>query len=467
MTHQNFPILGNVMGELNLITGNEDAEINQLSEVILKDPNLTSLVLKVANSVQYNLSHSHINTVSRAIVHIGLKGVRAICISSLVLDTLVHGKPKDRVLKLVAQGIHAATQARNLFQAMGEEDGGEEVFIAALLFNLGEMGFWASDDNPEKHQDLLNDSPEIRREAMAKILGTSFKAITLELARQWHLGEVLEQALYPRDNASLKVKAVVTGERLSRAACYGWQSPQLKKVLKEVADYTGMSMSAALKKIKEGGDEAAEVALSYGVAEACPLIPSSLEDFVLEKPSSANKILKSDSHLQLSILRDLSIATQENVSVNTIFQMVLEGMHRGIGLERVCLAFIKGRKLEGKHMLGEGVESWHSNFVMDISPFSENIFTRCIELGGSCWFKPDSSSKDNDLYSNDVVKVLHHFPCFIHVIEVDNRKVAVFYADRSDFGGKLSHEQFESFKHFCSQAQISLNLLSKNKSQGR
>ncbi len=122
---------------------------------------------------------------------------------------------------------------------------------------------------------------KVRRQAMEKVLGTSFKAITRELAKEWKLGDTLEQALYPRSDASDKVKAVVTGERLSRAALYGWESPQLKKVLQEVADYTGMSMEDALKKVKEGGDQAAEVALSYVVfPEACPLIPTSLEDFL-------------------------------------------------------------------------------------------------------------------------------------------------------------------------------------------
>ncbi len=81
------------------------------------------------------------------------------------------------------------------------------------------------------------------------------------------------------------------------------ESPQLKKVLQEVADYTGMSMEDALKKVKEGGDQAAEVALSYGVPEACPLIPTSLEDFVFEQAKPISKAMKGDSSIQLSVLR--------------------------------------------------------------------------------------------------------------------------------------------------------------------
>lgn len=459
---QNLPVLGNVIGELNKITGSDDSNVNQLAEVILKDPNLTSHVLKVANSVQYNYSKAQINTVSRAIVHIGLKGVRAICISSMVMDSLLKQKPKERVLELIAQGFHAATQARNLLKTSdGEDDLAEEVFIGGLLFNLGEMAFWMSEEIDDSNHDLFSDSPKVRRDAMEDILGTSFKAITLELAKQWKLGDTLEKALYPREDASLKVKAVVTGERLSRAALYGWESPQLKKVLSEVAEYTGMSLEEALKVVKAGGDQAAQVALSYGVSEACPLIPNSIEDFVLEKPKPESKILKGDSGLQLNILRELSAATQERLDVNTIFQMVLEGMHRGIGLERVCVAFIKGHKLTAKYMLGEGTEHWRTSFLLDVGPFTDSIFTDAMEKGGSHWYTQDDVAKREELFPVDQTTILGKWPSFVHVLEVEDRRVAVFYADRWSFGGKLSEGQFDSFKHFCMQAQMSLNVLSQ------
>ncbi len=466
LKHQNLPVLGNVVGELNKITGSDDSNVNQLAEVILKDPNLTAHVLKVANSVHYNYSKAQINTVSRAIVHIGLKGVRAICISCMVMDSLVKQKPKERVMALIAQGFHAATQARNLLKtADGEEDVGEEVFIGALLYNLGEMAFWLSEKVDESNQDLFSESPKVRRAAMEGILGTSFKAITAELAKEWKLGETLEQALYPRKDASLKVKAVVTGERLSRASLYGWESPQLKKVLKEVSDYTGMPLEDALQKVKLGGDQAAQVALSYGVPEACPLIPNSMEDFVLDKPKPTDKVMKGDASLQLNILRDLSNATQEGLEVNTIFQMVLEGIHRGIGLERVCIAFIKGHKLAAKYVLGEGTEHWRTSFLLDVGPFTDSIFTNAMENGGSHWFTQETQEQHPEFYPAEQVTILGKMPSFVHVLEVDGRRVALFYADRWTFGGKLSETQFDSFQHFCQQAQMSLNLLSQNKSR--
>ncbi|WP_245792242.1 HDOD domain-containing protein [Teredinibacter waterburyi] len=457
---QNMPVLGDVIAELNKITGSDDADVNQLAEVILRDPHLTTHVLRIANSVQYNYSKVLINTVSRAIVLIGLKGVRAMCISLLVMDSLLTDQPKERLLALVAQGFHAATQARNLAQRI-DDKAGEEVFVAALLFNLGEMAFWASEDVVADNANLLSDDAKVRRSAMEEVLGTSFKAITRELAKHWKLGDTLEQALYPTHHSSLKVKAVVAGERLSRAALYGWESPQVRKVLKEVIEYTGQAEDEALEMVRQGADQAAQVALNYGVAQACPLIPSSTRLHTELPKTPASRILKGDPKLQLSILRELGTATQDRLDVNTIFQMVLEGMHRGIGLERVCLAFIDRHKLKAKYALGDSTEHWRSRFVFDIGPYSENLFTKAIQTGGAHWFNSEEITRDSSLYSAEIIPILGRFPAFTSVLQLDQRKVALFYADRWSFGGKLDEDQFESFKHFASQAEYSLRVLTK------
>lgn len=332
-----------------------------------------------------------------------------------------------------------------------------------MLYNLGEMAFWAAQEMNPENEALVNDDMRVRRQAMEKQLGTSFKAVTKELARHWKLGDTLEQVLAPTEKSSDTVKAVITGERISRAALFGWRSPQVKKVVTEVAELLGISEDQADAMVKTSADQAAEVALDFGVNEACPLIPSSRSE-VAKKAKPGSKILKGDAMLQLNILRDLSNATYERMDVNTIFQMVVEGMHRGIGLERVVIAFIKKRKLQAKYMLGEGTEHWRSGFLFDVGPYSESIFTHAMEKGGTHWFNQDAITNQTNLFPEDLVTIVGRFPSFVSSLQIDDRKVAMFYADRWNFGGRLSEDQFESFKHFSNQAQSSLNLLS---SKGR
>jgi HD-like signal output (HDOD) protein len=460
LKQKNMPVLGSVIAELNKITGSDESDANQLAEVILRDPNLTSHVLRVANSVQYNYGNQKINTVSRAIVLIGLKGMRAICISLLILDRLLSGSPKERVLKLIAQGFHAATQAQRLIDSE-DNSVNEEVFIAGLLYNLGEMAFWMSEEVNQDTVGLMSDDPKLRAEAMEKILGTSFKAITRELAKHWKLGETLVNSLFPKDSKDPKIQAVITGERISRASLYGWDSPQVRKVLVEVAKYKGISVVDALEQIKQTANAASDNAESYGVSEAVPMIPRSGQTEALVTAKPVSKVMQPDPSLQLSILRELSTAARDKTDVNTIFQMVIEGMHRGVGLERVAISFINGHKLKLKYVLGESADHWRSSFLFDVGPYSDNIFTHTRDKADACWFTESEQNASPELYPPDIVRVLGKMPSFTYPLQIGDRCAAIFYADRWTFGGELDNDQFESFKHFAVQAQDALTALSK------
>lgn len=458
LTKQNMPVVGKVIAELNTLTGRDDTDVNQLAEVILRDPNLTSHVLRVANSVYFNHSGSSINTVSRAIVLIGLKGMRAICISLLLIDFLLKKGPRDRLLQVIARGLHAATQARDLVVGQNAE-GAEEVFIAALLFNLGEMAFLANEQLGDEHFGLFSDDVEERHDAMDRILGTSFKAITRALAKHWRLGETLEHALYPGKDPDPKVRAVILGERLSRAALEGWNSDAVSKVIDDISRYTYLERDQCLSLAKESAERAAEVALQYGVAQVCPLIPG--KSFKAASENESDKILRGDPRLQLNILRELAAATAERAHVNTIFQMVIEGMHRGIGLERVALACIQQQVAQCKYVLGEGTEGWRTSFAFDVGSSSENIFTHAIAQPGATWIDAGYIEQHRHFYSADIEQVIGRNPAFIFVLRVGERTPALFYADRGEWGGKLDKDQFDNFRHFASQAQINLNLLSQ------
>jgi HD-like signal output (HDOD) protein len=457
-----LPVLAGVIRELNELTGSDEADVNQLAEAILKDANLTSQVLRIANSVHYNPSSFPINTVSRAVVLIGFTGVRAICISSMVIDSLLGKEPRDRLLESMAKAFHAAVQSRSLIRKTTDEDVKEEVFIAALLYHLGDMSFWAcAGETADEMDQLLQDDKMSLKEAMQEVLGTSFKSITRELANIWKLGDTLREALDPpKRQLSPKVVAVLIGEEISRNAALGWNSPEMGETLYKVSRFTGLDFSNAKQLVVDAADEAASVALTYGAPRVCHLIPSSQEKNRPEAEQDS-RILKSDPQVQLNILRELSNAISENLDVNTIFQMTLEGLHRGIGLERVVVAFIRKTDIFARYVLGEGTEDWREKFLYSIAPTEDNIFTHAIAQRGPLWITAKDIEKYKHLYSTEIISLLGKAPAFISVVTISDRDVAVFYADRWKFGGVLNDAQFESFRHFIVQTQSSLELLAR------
>lgn len=457
-----MPVLANVVKELNELTGSDDADVNQLADVILKDANLTSQVLRIANSVQYNPSNFPINTVSRAIVLIGFTGVRAICISVMVIDSLLGREPRERLLQGMARGFHAAVQARNLVKRRGGQ-AQEEVFIAALLYHLGDMTFLACGaEAADEFEALVQSGDMAEKEAAEAVLGTSFKAITRGLASVWKLGDTLGQALYPPPSPSDEVVAVRLGEEISRCAVHGWQSAEMAVLIQRAAKYCGIDVNQARQMILDMADEAAAVALTYGASRICHLIPGSGSAGGGEA-GAAKPALKADPQLQLNILRELSNALVEKLDVNTVFQMVLEGMHRGIGLERVVVAFIQQGEVKARYALGEGTESWRKQFVFPIDAKQDNIFTRAIEAGEPQWINRWRDDSSGRLYSRDMHRLIGCHAALLSVVSIGSRDVALFYADRCGSRGRLDRDQFASFRHFVMQTQLSLQLLTQKR----
>ncbi|MEY4590431.1 MAG: hypothetical protein RL497_2507 [Pseudomonadota bacterium] len=455
---QSMPVASDVVAELNKLTGSDDATLHQMGEVILRDPHLTSHVLRVANSVVHNHGRAPINTVSRAISLLGVKGMRAISISVLFIDSLMAKGPKTHLLQLMAKGFHAANQAKNLIMRF-DEQAAEEVFVAALLHHLGEMAFWSCEKLTPERQQLLNADTK-KRDAYARAyLGTGFKEISLGLAKHWKLGSPLVESLEAGDMEapSRKVQVILLAERISQAAPLGWESPQMQAIVNEIAELSQVDPSIALIWVLDGAEQAAEIALKYGAQELCALIPGRDHRMDTSRTLAIGRVLQPDPQVQLNILRELGAANAEAQDVNTIFKMVIEGMHRGIGLERVVLAFIQNHRVSAKFVLGQGTEQWKQQFDFDANPFCENLFTQAIRTGGAVWFKDHELKRLSALSDSiPIIGCLGEQECLLFALDVNGRKPAIFYADRGGFGGAVSQDIFESFRHFALQAQSNL-----------
>lgn len=462
LARNSMPVAGNIIVELNKLSEGNEGDLNNLAELILRDPNLTSHVLRVANSIQYNISEKRTNTVSRAIVMIGLKGMRALCISLMLIDSLLKNGAKQRMLEIMAQSFHAATQAR-AYVACGDAgsssdaEAAEEVFIAALLYNFGEMAYWASNDLSAQNQKFLKGTQAQRNQAVEQALGTSFNRITGGLAKQWKLGQTLEEALASPKVPSAKAKAVLLGEKISRAALDGWNSPRVNKLLEEITEHTDETTEACLKKLKARAEEALDIAKQFGAANVCCMIPGPDHAFIQEEPAlKARRIMQCDPQLQLNILRELTATAAEKHNVNTVFQMVIEGIHRGVGMERVAIAFIKDFRAKAKHSLGYGAEHWKETFDFDVGPFADNVIAEAVDKGGFLWADTQFYRRHKNVRPKDTVKVLGEVDSLIFVFEVNGKKPGLIYADRADFGGLITQNHADSFHHFATQAQYCL-----------
>jgi hypothetical protein len=206
------------------------------------------------------------------------------------------------------------------------------------------------------------------------------------------------------------------------------------------------------------------VALEYGAAKVCPLMPNQRKRIDKTETPSKATILHADPSLQLKILRDLVSSINEGVDINTIFQMTLEGMHRGIGLERVALAFFQGDLIRGKYILGEQTEHWRGKFTFSVaSEAAPTIFSASLHKPQPVWLDKTFIDRNADLYAAPMLQLLDKLPCFIGILHINNRNAALFYADRGTTNEALTEEHFDAFKHFLAQAEVSVQTIANKK----
>ena len=468
LSEQEMPALATTVRRLRKLACQDDASVGQLVKVILKDPALTSNVIRIANSVHYNVSNTKTNTISRAIIIVGFEAIRSICITVKVIEALLGDAPNERLMNLVAQSFHAAMQAKTLAKKLGAEDQ-EEVFIAALLYHLGEAAFWCyGGDTVQMVDAKLRIPGASKRAVVEEVLGTGFDQVSVGLAKSWRLGDTLIQVLEDPHQGHPPVRAVILGQAMAEAAKKGWDSVPAQKIMKKMAKFSGLKLKDMQQQVLECADQTAKMSKVWGAGKIRHLIPSTQkmkhELASGEVPSAVvdaaneSEFIQANSELQLSILRELSTLMYAKVDVNLVFNMVLEGIHRGVGLDRALLALksADGKALLGKYVLGENCETFGDRFNFSLS--GDHAFSYCMKNLEPIWFGHSASGPVKHLYTSELKAVLDAKDFFCGPIIVKNRAVGIFYGDYQQSKRPLNDEQFASFRHFVQQASMSLSM---------
>jgi HD-like signal output (HDOD) protein len=477
LSNVQLPVLSGVMQEVNAVTKCGKSSAEQLSEIIMRDAALTAKVLRMSNSVANTRSSNKITTISRAVVHLGFKGIKAISLSIMLVDSLMKNQDKQRMMEWMGRGFHTAVQAESLIGLAGN-DNDEEVFITALLLHVGDMAFWSMKG---QYVNLLDGALATTGDATNpklenKVLGTTIKDVGIALANEWNLGDDLKEVLSPGHKPSLRTQAVLLGEKISLASEKGWDSPEFTDVLVDASMFTGLGLQDMRAKILEGAERAAAVARSYGANPIVKFIPSPEEQgqkaeaaveeasLVEPKPVEASGQVNTDAKLQLEILREMGNMVQNNIDVNTLFMMLTEGIHKGVGFERVALCLIdpKVTTMTAKYVQGPKAAVWQDELKMPVKSEQDNLFAYCLHQRETAWMKRKVSCGLEHLINKRMENLIDTNNCAIAAVYTGKRTIGILVADRGKKGPDITQEQFDSYSHFVQQANSSLAMLAAN-----
>lgn len=449
-----MPIFSNTAQSVDNILNDDRKGAMDLASVILQDPNLTVKLLKMSNSAYYNPSRQKMITVSRAIVILGSETIRELTLLCSFFEAILSSSNKRQANEEIAQAIHSAVQAKAIAVA-ARDSSPEEVFIATLLNHIGQISFWCFCGEQGERILALIEAGCAQEEAEKQVLGFKLSDLSVSLSKAWKLGGLIEEAIkkFPLSK-SPRVGLVHLGYEITDALKDGADPKKYDACVKKVEAVTNLSKKAVIENIKNNADVAFDIARQFGALEAATFIQKSPEHSVSEIESSP---ILDKLQLQFQISQDITSIISDKLDINLLLETVLEGIQRGIGMDRTIFSILAADKqsLNEKLSLGWRKDIFNNKINFNISSSPPNLFFQALSTPRPFWGNPSTDAK---LYTSGDIKVIGKNQCFLMPIYSGKKPIGLIYSDRGISGAPLTEEDFNAFKHFAQQASIGLSM---------
>lgn len=188
--------LPEVAVRFNELVNDPDCNIDHLGQLLSQDPALSIRLLGIANSPFYGYS-AEINTVTRAVMVLGINKVRDIVLSAAVTKAF-DGVPVDviSVDDFWHHSVYCGVLAKIMAQKISVSP--DVAFTAGLLHDIGQLILFHR--YPHEMHDIIlqmveGEKPLTMVEAEFERLGTTHTEVGAELARAWQLPRYLQAVI--------------------------------------------------------------------------------------------------------------------------------------------------------------------------------------------------------------------------------------------------------------------------------
>lgn len=447
LSDQELPTLNPVVRAICQLSEDDESSADDLTKIILRDADLTSKVLKIANSVHYNRSLHPIKTVSRAIIQLGFINLKNITLTSSLIDSFLKGKPRELLIQRLAKSFHAAVQARAMVNHLDSEKK-EQVFIAALLRHIGDLAILATGrEAAEKFILARDENPTEERELAMEYLGVDIEQLNKSLMKEWSLGDLVSEACERGKNPSQLAQAVNLGNALSRQIQKGMGNPDVIQLCAQVGQLCDLTTEQAKKQVLMMAEEASVIATTYGAESLLIALPN--RQILARKVVEPARTGYEFQH-HLNQMHKLML---EGESLSRIMQSAALALHEGSGIARVTIAMMdyKSKCLEVRYVAGDGTENWRQSGRIELERLHKGeLLHEFLCTQQTLWHQSATSA-----VPLGALKVLESDgDCMLGALKINKRLVAIMYADA--LKQTMSARQFEEFQLIVNQLNMML-----------
>jgi HD-like signal output (HDOD) protein len=215
---RNLPTLPDVVMEILRLCDDQSATTREISQLIEKDPVLTTKVLKLVNSSYFGLS-KEIYSVNQALVLIGYNNLKSLIMSASMLqvfhqDSQVGSFSRKALWKhSIGVGIGARFLAKRF--RMGDA---EQAFVAGLIHDVGKVIIdWFFHPQFEEIIEKVDRDRCWIRDAERQVMQVTHEEVGSYLASRWNLPDMLKEAIAFHHSPSRSSEHAVTAAQVQLA----------------------------------------------------------------------------------------------------------------------------------------------------------------------------------------------------------------------------------------------------------
>ncbi len=374
-----FPALSRSI-EAVMLKVAEEASIQHITNVILKDYSLTLRILRTANSALHNRSGRQIHSISHAVTLLGVEAVREMATGVVLLEHFRKHSPGLKELILLS--LLTANHAREVADLVGYPRR-EEAYLCGMFRNLGEV--LVACYHPRGYAAVLLRMQEDRlpvAQACMEVLGFDYDRAGKAVAAQWRIPQTVIECMSDRV-VRLRRAPSTEPERLAvithfahklTTAVYRREANGARASVNLLLHSLGPVLNLTHEAVKSTVDRALVETGEVFQAMSVPMdhlrlkrqTEAAMELVDEELPLEAGAEPAAEPESITLLLRDVTaqVAQSKSTDLRAVTLMVMEAIYRGGPFDHVLFALLdeSGHRLVGTLGFGDSIDKLVKNF---------------------------------------------------------------------------------------------------------
>ncbi len=455
IANSELPAITSTARLLDKFANDDKSSLPKLSEAILHDQGLSSCLLKVANNIQH-ISINKVTTVSRATVVLGIQTVKNICLTAKLVSSLLATKNLDinvyeQLTQLMANSFYAGMLAKMMVPNYSEEVQ-EEVYLAAMLYRIGETAFWsAGGDMAKQLANYEAKSSQDFNEYSRETMGISFNELSTGLAGAWNLSDLLIKALDQPATRTDEVKVIYFADKLSALiAKPEGSSEEYHQLLEEIAQIMGISIRQLTTRIDHTKELAEKLMLSYGaevLTERINKLPTAKDFECADIEDETKEVVSRDKALLSGFMR-LTKLMQNSKDFNEYLQVALEVVADSFAFDRSSfLMLVDDRaKVKSRLVISKSVEAETTKITINIKK-SDNIIARVLATDTAALINDAKEVRWRDLMTQELNELINDGASAFIPVKIGAKAIGIIFVQ---YLTPKQHITTTDFRQVCS-----------------